>query len=218
MNKFRTIIPQVKYLDLIKTEPPIKLLRPEPVDGNTTLFELTVMNKIVKTQRVTKAFEIGTFNGRTALNIAANMSVSGKVWTLDLPKNKSTKTQLAINPKDKSGWSDMVYIEKNVTGKLFKRSTENKKITQLLGDSANFDFSPFYGKMDLVFVDGSHTAAYVQNDSQVALKLIRKNGIVIWHDYSVWHDATSVLNKLYKKGGPFKRMKHIQGTTMVIIK
>lgn len=212
------LIPQINYHQLFKTEPVIKLLHPEPVDGNTTLFELVVMSKIVKISKVTRAFEIGTFNGRTTLNIAANMPVSGKVWTLDLSKNKPPRTKLTINPKDKSGWSDITYISQNVTGALFKNQPEAKKITQLLGDSATFDFSPYYGKMDLVFVDGSHTAAYVENDSEVATQLVKKGGIVIWHDYSVWHDATNVLNKLYKKGGIFKNLRHIKGTTMVFLK
>lgn len=213
-----TPIPLIPYTQLITKEPAIQILHPEPLDGNTTLFELVVMCKLVKTLRVKRVFEIGTFNGRTTINIAANMPVSGKISTLDLPKKKSIKTKLAINPKDKSGWSDMAYITQNVTGVFFKNKPEAKKITQLLGDSATFDFSPYYGKMDLVFVDGSHTAAYVKNDTEQAYKLIRKGGTIVWHDYGVWHDVTQVLNNYYVKDKRFKRMKHITGTTMVIQK
>ena len=32
------------------------------------------------------AFEIGTFDGRTTLNIAANLRPPARVYTLDLPK------------------------------------------------------------------------------------------------------------------------------------
>lgn len=211
-----TPIPLLPYTKLITTEPAIKILYPEPLDGNTTLFELTVMCKLVKTLGVKRAFEIGTFNGRTTVNIAANMPANGKVWTLDLPKNKSTQTKLTINPKDKSGWSDMAYIKQNVTGMFFINKPEAKKITQLLGDSATFDFSPYFGKMDLVFVDGSHTAAYIQNDTEVAYKLVRKGGVVVWHDYGVWHDVTNILNSSYQTDGRFRHMKHVTGTTMVV--
>ena len=210
------LIPTTPYTKLVAEEPYIKVLYPEPLDGNTTLFELTVMCKLVKTLGAKRVFEIGTFNGRTTINIAANIPAGGKVWTLDLPKNKSTQTKLAINPKDKSGWSDMAYIKQNVTGVFFKNKPEAKKITQLLGDSATFDFSSYYGKMDFVFVDGSHTAAYVQNDTEIAYKLVRKGGTVAWHDYGVWYDVTQVLNKFYKTDKRFNQMKHVQGTTMVV--
>ena len=46
-----------------------------------------------------------------------------------------------------------------------------KQITQLYGDSANFDFSPYAGRMGLVFVDGSHSYDYVLQDTASALRL-----------------------------------------------
>ncbi len=212
----RTFIPLTPYTKLIAEEPAIKILFPEPLDGNITLFELTIICKLIKAFDIKRVFEIGTFNGRTTLNIATNISSDAKVLTLDLPKNKSTQTKLTINPKDKSGWSDLTYIKQNVTGLFFKNRPEAKKITQLLGDSTSFDFTPYEGNMDFVFVDGSHTAAYVQSDTEHAYKIIRKGGCIVWHDYGVWHDVTKVLNNFYKNDSRLKKMKHIAGTTMVI--
>ena len=50
-----------------------------------------------------------------------------------------------------------------------------------------FDFSPFYGKMDLVFVDASHAYEAVLNDSLQAFKLISDTGIIVWDDYDPIH-------------------------------
>jgi predicted O-methyltransferase YrrM len=214
----KTIIPRVPDNFIIKEAFPIRILQPQPVDGNISLFELVVLNKLVKYYKIRNAFEIGTFNGRTSLNIAANLPASGKVFTLDLPKSSNLKTKFPINKKDSSGWSDYTYIKKKVTGLHFLRHAEGKKITQLTGDSGTFDFTPYYGKMDFVFVDGSHSSAYVKNDTEIALQLVSKKGVILWHDYGVWHGVTSTLNDIYRHTPKFKGMKHIARTTMVICK
>jgi hypothetical protein len=61
------------------------------------------------------------------------------------------------------------------------------RILQHFGDSRVFDFSPFYGKMDLVFVDASHAYEAVLNDSLQAFKLISDTGIIVWDDYDPIH-------------------------------
>lgn len=76
------------------------------------------------------------------------------------------------------------------------------KIHIFEGDSGTFDFSPFYNKIDLVFIDASHTFDYCYNDSKIALKMLVKGGIVIWHDYNkVKYNpgVTEALNTLIRE-------------------
>ena len=54
---------------------------------------------------------------------------------------------------------------------------------QLFGDSKALDITPWAGKCDLVFVDGSHAYSYVVSDTAKALELVRPGGLVLWHDY-----------------------------------
>jgi predicted O-methyltransferase YrrM len=56
------------------------------------------------------------------------------------------------------------------------------KIRFMEGDSQTLDFSPFYGTMDLVFVDGSHEFAAVRQDARTAANCVRPGGIVLFHD------------------------------------
>ena len=58
------------------------------------------------------------------------------------------------------------------------------RIHQLFGDSQTYDFTPYYGSVDLVFVDGCHHYEFVLRDSQNALKMMSPDGVVIWHDYA----------------------------------
>ena len=83
-------------------------------------------------------------------------------------------------------------------GWRYKTTPEAGKITQLLCDSAVFDFSDYAGKMDLVFVDGSHASAYVRSDTENAFRLIHPvTGVIVWHDYgNEFPDVKTHLNNL----------------------
>ena len=63
------------------------------------------------------------------------------------------------------------------------------KISQLYGDSATFDYSPYQGKVDFAFIDGSHSYDYVVSDTRNVLKIMNHHkGAILCHDFSedVW--------------------------------
>ena len=68
---------------------------------------------------------------------------------------------------DEPPWADLESI-----GAAFRSTEHEPRITQHLGDSATFDYKPFAGAIDLVFVDGAHTYDYVRADSKNALSTI----------------------------------------------
>ena len=53
-------------------KPDIKMLEPQSANGNVTVFELFAINFITAARSPKVIFEIGTFDGRTTLNMAAN--------------------------------------------------------------------------------------------------------------------------------------------------
>lgn len=184
----------------------------ETADGNVSPVELSIINALCATFRPRRIMEIGTFDGRTTLNLALNSG--GEVFTLDIPSDE--KAVLDLAPEDKP------YFDKprSAIGHRFLTPPNNKlpcvkRITQLYGDSATFDFSPWYGKIDLVFIDGSHSYDYVVNDTSVAMKLMRKEGgVILWHDYGEWPDVTKALNELRKKDSRLSPV-HIRDTSLV---
>jgi predicted O-methyltransferase YrrM len=195
-----------------RSQSPLRIHAFESADGNVTLEELVVLTAAVAQRKPQRLFEFGTFDGRSTLNLAANASPEAEVWTLDLPQTHLADARFVIDSREAS------YVLKSVSGSRFANTPEAMKITQLYGDSATFDYGPYVGKMDFVFVDASHAYEYVMNDSRKALSLIgQRNGVIFWHDYSGWDGVTRALNELYEGAPAFADLKWIEGTTLVVL-
>lgn len=200
-------LPSISVDDLPGSQYAVRIEEPLATDGNVSLLELLVISRLVAALRCELVFEIGTFDGRTTLNIAAN--TSGQVVTLDLPASDIESTDLPIDP------SDAKYIEKPVSGARFLTRPERTRIVQVFGDSATFDFTPWYGRTDLVFIDGAHSKEYVLNDTDRALRLLKSmGGIILWHDYDAAFDGvTLALHEIANDAVPIKR---VEGTSLAI--
>ncbi|HEY3804355.1 MAG TPA: class I SAM-dependent methyltransferase [Kofleriaceae bacterium] len=123
-----------------------------------------------------RVFEIGTSTGRRTALMAMNTSETAKIFTLDLPPDATTPEHA----------SDLHIIENSKlhVGKHFRATRwSGQKIVQLLGDSMFFDYSPYHNSIDLVMVDGSHTYEFAASDTFNAFRMIRRDGVILWHDY-----------------------------------
>lgn len=206
-------IPSTGVEDLIGEEAEARVVAPDGVDGNVSGYELLLIGALARRVGKSACFEIGTFDGRTTLNLAANTPSECHIYTLDLPASGMGDTGLQI------AQADAKYIDKPGSGARFRESLYATRITQLLGDSARFDFGPYEGKCDLVFVDGAHSYDYVKSDTEVALRLLKPDGgVILWHDYASpwWPGVTRALNELYADRPEFQSMRHIKGTTLVV--
>ena len=110
------------------------------------------------------------------------------------------------------------FIRKPGSGARFVGTPYAARITQLYGDSATFDYTPYEGAMDFVFVDGSHSYEYVKSDTRTALKLLKPvGGVILWHDYGspYWKGLTRALNELMTEQPELASMRHIRDTMLV---
>jgi hypothetical protein len=209
-------IGQVKLSKLLEAQPPVQLIEAEGEDGNVRLSELVALSLFARAFQPRAIFEIGTFDGRTTMNLALNSPADAKVYTLDLPKDCVSSTVLPTCR------GDQAYLNINVTGARYRSKDERsfpekRKIVQLYGDSATFDFSPYFNGMDLAFVDGAHSYDYVRNDSRIALKMLRGGkGVILWHDYGIWGGVTKALNELQARNPQF-HLHRIQDTTLICL-
>jgi hypothetical protein len=157
----------------------------------------------------TNLFEIGTFDGRTTLNLALNSPAQCVIYTLDLPPGLETRFSLAEGERH--------MVEKPRPGSRYEKYRETypavAKIHQLLGDSAAFDYSPYKDSCSLVFVDGSHHYEYVMSDTRAAMHMAKRGGVVVWHDYGIWEDVTKALEELEEREG--YGLRHVRGTSLV---
>jgi SAM-dependent methyltransferase len=207
------VIPEVELSRIVPENSALQVREPIPEYASVLVLELVVINKLIKVHNPGKLFEIGTFDGRTALNMACNSSAGATVYTLDLPKDELDHTKLPLDPRDKKP------IDKEVSGSRYLETDCEKKIVQLYGDSATFDFSPFFNAVDFVFIDGSHSYEYVLNDSRQALKLLKNGkGVILWHDYGTfWKGVKKALDELYLGSDEFKGLRQIEGTSLVCL-
>ncbi len=140
-------------------------------------------------------FEIGTYNGFTTLHFAYNTPDDSKIYTLDLPPDFEVKDKVHYS------YDDLLVVElskKNIARRVYKQDPMGRKIVELFGDSEKFDYTPYHGKIDLIFIDGNHSYPYVKSDTENAFKMLSERGVIIWHDfdYIIHRDVFKYLNKL----------------------
>jgi predicted O-methyltransferase YrrM len=188
----------------------VRVFEARKANGNVRLSEVAILNSFAQAvEDGTSIFEIGTFDGRTSLNLAFSSPPHCQVYTLDLKPEMDTAFDLAEGERH--------MVEKPRSGARIDRyrntdSAAVSRIHQLYGDSASFDFSPYYGTCSLVFIDASHAYEYVLSDSRAALKMIRPGGVILWHDYGIWSGVTEALEHL--AGGEMPGIRCIQGTSL----
>lgn len=168
---------QIAGLDLVR------------VDGHVMRHSPLVLCALAQLLGCRSIFEIGTFRGDTSWLLAHNLP-QAHVFTLDLPGPESAqRARLEITDVDE-------YFHTWERGARFRDTPESLRITPLVGDSATFDFSPYRGAMDLVYIDASHSYSYVRADTEAALAMLSPTGTIVWDDYTYYPGIYAYLNEL----------------------
>ncbi len=159
------------------------------------LLELVTLAYLMQVLRPRRIFEIGTFAGRTTRLLALNSPPDAQIFTLDLPRDRVTHD----------------------IGVDFRNTPEAAKITQLHGDTRTFDYSPWHGQCDFIWVDACHDYPFVVQDTNAALRLRTGGGWIAWHDYrhtAWWSGVTRPVRELAKT---HPGIRHIRGTTIAVL-
>ena len=121
------------------------------------------LHLIIKTSKIKKILEIGTFTGLSALSMSLALPDDGKLIALD--KNKETK-KIALN--------------------FFNKANQEKKIQTIDKPALETlkDLKEQKQKFDLVFIDADKEN--YKNYYDQSLDLIDKNGLIII-DNVLWH-------------------------------
>jgi predicted O-methyltransferase YrrM len=188
-----------------------------PADGETGRMQLAIFpqshasvsilefNCLILLMRQAKArniFEFGTFKGISITQLALNLPADSRICTLDLP-DETLQTKLSVADAE-----DAAIAKESGKGSLIPAELR-PRITFIKQDSATFDESSYTGRMDFVFVDGAHNYDYVKNDSEKGWHMLRRGGIIAWHDCRI-QDAGVIR---YLLESPFQPAL-ISGTTV----
>ena len=159
------------------------------IHASVSYAEYFCLAALLKKVQAKRAFEFGTYKGVSITQIALNVLNDGDVLTLDLPEG-NTESLLPITAE-----GDLEIACHSGKGSLVPESLRHR-IQFLRNDSARFDESPFANSIDFVFVDGAHNADYVENDSKKGWRMLRRGGVIVWHDCCV--NAPDVIRFLIR--------------------
>lgn len=159
--------------------------------GMTDYKDYLALAAILEKTQPQTIFEIGTYNGITTdffLQVLPKSKVISIAFVNDEKsffKKKFNNSELTLNEIGS-------YVTKE------RRS----RYTQIIGNSHQINPKEFvqqYGKMDLVFIDGDHSAKGVHLDTLLAERILSEFGTICWHDANPKERYMAVRNYLEDK-------------------
>ncbi len=178
------VFPGVEAVDV---EVPRAFDRIPGISISTT--EVLVLAALVRVLRPKRILEIGTSNGHTTINLAANSPADARVVSVDLPPDWQGGFGLKVS-------DGMVNVtSRQRVGELCADARYAAKIRQVFGDSATLDWTTLGGPFDLVYIDGCHDYEYVRSDTGRALGVLGHDGVVVWHDYGMIEEVSRAVDE-----------------------
>jgi FkbM family methyltransferase len=152
-----------------------------------------ILSKLYQVLDSKKHLEFGTWEGYGTALFCANSL--GYVTTINLPGGEPSSDKLdfpaypsSLYPARRELFSGLkkeeVSDSARSVGWIYSYLGYDDRVTQLLCDSRSLSVSNFKDKFDSIFIDGGHDASTVRHDTELALKLISEDGVLIWHDFS----------------------------------
>jgi len=136
---------------------------------------------ILKEWKPERIIEIGCYEGQcTSYMVEKNdWSDDVKLWAVDTWEGSMEHTDINMSEVEKR-------FDKNIelAKKKASRKTNVTKEKMYSHQFMSAMMNGYEGKIDLIYVDGSHTAPDVLLDATLAFKLIRPGGVIVFDD---WH-------------------------------
>lgn len=158
---------------------PVRVVRTSLPYFQTERDETSIYSYLYANARPKRHLEFGTWQGHGVVVCAANCDA--EIWTINLPGGETDADGKAIYADpSQSNASD----SGSSIGWRYKQAGYENRVHQILCDSRHFDVTPFGdGFFDTILIDGGHTRDVVISDTDKAIPLLRRGGIMIWHDF-----------------------------------
>lgn len=143
--------------------------------GSGSVAEMVALASLVAATQPRKLLEFGTCDGASTWHLWANAHPDSVITTLDLPAG--TKT---------SGSTDPGLQGIGVRPLL----PDDSRIRVIEIDSRTW--VPDVDEVDFCFIDAGHSYECVKNDTEKALSVMRRGGLLLWHDASWRRDGYGV--------------------------
>jgi predicted O-methyltransferase YrrM len=157
-----------------------------------------ILRQVFRQFKPRRHLEFGTWMGEGVLRVVEECDAT--VWTINLLAGETKPSgEWAYGSLEGDGfsagaaWSERqetpggVGIRTDAYGQIGRAYLEagwGKRVCQIYADSREWDTSTYPdGFFDTCLIDGGHTAAIVENDTTLAMRLVRPGGLVMWHDF-----------------------------------
>ncbi len=212
---FSGALPRVPFKEVFPGVEAVEVRLPRAFDRKSgtsiSTDEACHLGAIARHLDARKVLEIGTYDGNTALILAANVASDATVVTVDLPPEFSADDQGTLRFAD----GEFNLTPRDELGRQFKGHALSARIRQVYGDSGWLDWSDLGGPFDLVFIDGCHTEDYVRSDSENALRHLAPGGVLVWHDYGMIPAVSRVVDAIARESTTL-RVGVLQGTRLAV--
>jgi predicted O-methyltransferase YrrM len=149
--------------------------------GSGSAAEMTILASLVALTQPRRLLEFGTCDGASTWHLWANAPADAQITTLDLPSG--TKVD---------GSSD--YHVQGIPSRPLLPDSPRIRLIEI--DSRQW--KPDLREVDFCFIDAGHSYECVRNDTEKALSVMRKGGVVLWHD-AAWRKDQYAVNDYLKE-------------------
>ncbi|MEM9826884.1 MAG: class I SAM-dependent methyltransferase [Planctomycetota bacterium] len=152
----------------------------EIADGMTHRRDYEALAAVALHFQPRRIFEIGTYLGVTSDFFLTLLPESEVVSIAFVPRRWSLRNIRSLRGRQ---YNNTELTRRQVGSKV--DASRRKRFTQLHGDSHQLQAASLiqrFGKFDLVFIDGDHSAQGVKLDTELAQPILSDNGVICWHD------------------------------------
>ncbi len=157
-----------------------------------------ILRYIYRNFKPRRHLEFGTWQGEGVLYCLEECKAM--VWTINIPfgevspKGKSAYCHTANERKKIQEWAKKIglpykkdwYRTDSIgyIGRKYLEKDLGNRVCQIYCDSTEWDISQYpEAFFDSILIDGGHQPRVILSDTEKALKLLRKGGILMWHDF-----------------------------------
>lgn len=163
--------------------------------------ELDVLIELFRSVGARRIAEFGCNNGRTAAAVLRNLPSVERYIGVDVP----------------AGYSFACKVQARETPAIpGEYALDDPRFELKLRPLGTFDLTPEdFPECDLVFIDGDHSEAAVRHDRDLAMRIVRPGGLVVYHDDNGLSvvDVSRVLDVLHDGGAD---IRHVAGTWLAV--
>lgn len=157
--------------------------------------ELEVLCALVRSVCPERVLEIGCNAGRTAKALLREVPTILDYLGIDVPPGYVFAKRVQ---------------HREVPARPGMYAQDDPRFSLLLSPRGSMDLiADDLPRMDAIFIDGDHGRAAVEHDTQLARRIVRPGGIIVWHDYHDLGtvDVRDVLDDLFAGGDPIERVE-----------